>query len=399
MRALLLLVSISIAGCSNIRLPPDQSTRFQLELDRVQAQFSIPGITAAYVLSDGTVASAASGLADIEARIAMQENTRMLAASIGKSFVATLCIALAQEGRLTLDEPVSRWLGSYDWFEQLPNHQTISLRHLLTHSSGLADHVYMPAFTEALANTRQSTENPFPPERLVQFILNQPALFPAGHGWAYSDTNYILAGLVIEAVTEQTYYKELHQRLLEPLALYDTTPANQRKLDRLAAGYMRADNLFRFPVKTIDQNGYLQWHPAVEWTGGGLISTSRDLARWGHVLFTGQAMSDDYLAELLKGITVEQGSSNVQYAAGVAIYSDSCFGPVYGHAGWIPGYTSSLRYYPEYGVSIAFQINTDIGIIDSDSDTLASIENRLMRALMQRTKCNTGKTESVVGTP
>jgi D-alanyl-D-alanine carboxypeptidase len=114
---------------------------------------------------------------------------------------------------------------------------------------------------------------------------------------------------------------------------------------------MRPDNLFSFPVKTLDTAGRLHWHPAVEWTGGGLISTSRDLARWG-----------------------------------AAIYSSGPFGPVYGHAGWIPGYVSSLRHYPEHGVTIAFQINTDTGIIDCDDDVLRIIEERLMQVFIGRKK-------------
>jgi D-alanyl-D-alanine carboxypeptidase len=68
----------------------------------------------------------------------------------------------------------------------------------------------------------------------------------------------------------------------------------------------------------------------------------------------------------------------------VAVYSSGPFGPVYGHAGWIPGYVSSLRHYPEHGVTIAFQINTDKGIIDSDDDVLRIIEERLMQVFIGR---------------
>lgn len=382
MRAVLGMVCVAaLAACATQPSAPLHA-RFQAELDRVRLQFGFPGMTAAYVLTDGTSGTAASGLADVETRVPMTDHSCMLAASIGKSFVGALSIALAQEGRLALDEPVSRWLGRYDWFARLPNHEAITLRHLLMHSAGLPDHVHMASFADALASTRQSPDNPFPPERLVEFVLDEPALFPAGQGWAYSDTGYILAGLVVEAAAGRAYFDEVRERFLIPLALANTSPAARRDLDGLAAGYMRPENPFRFPFKTLDAQGHLQWHPAVEWTGGGLVSTSRDLARWGAALFTGQVMTGDYLFELLRAVDTD--STDIQYGAGVAIHSSDRFGPVYGHAGWIPGYISSLRHYPENGVTIAFQINTDIGIIDNDNDALGIIEERLIQVFMER---------------
>ena len=373
-----------LAACAVHHPPADHALRFQAETDRVRVEFGFPGITAACVLKDGTVVTAAAGLADVEANVPMTDNTRMLFASIGKSVVGTLCIALAIEGRLSLDEPISRWIDTFDWFQRLPNHESITLRHLLTHSAGIPDHVHMDTFADAFANAWQETGNPFPPERLVAFILDEPALFPAGHGWAYSDTGYILAGLIIEAVTERPCFNLIQERFLVPLGLWDTSSADHRDLDRLAPGYMRPDNLFRFPVKTLDPDGRLHWHPAVEWTGGGLISTSRDLARWGAALFTGRAMTGDYLSELLTAVPVDPKLTDVKYGTGVAVYSNGPFGPVYGHAGWITGYVSSLRHYHEHGVTIAFQINTDTGIIDSDDDVLRIIEERLMQVFIKK---------------
>jgi D-alanyl-D-alanine carboxypeptidase len=90
-------------------------------------------------------------------------------------------------------------------------------------------------------------------------------------------------------------------------------------------------------------------------------------------------MTGDYFTDLLSAMPVGPALAAVSYGAGVAIYSSGPFGPVYGHAGWIPGYVSSLRDYPKYEVTIAFQINTDIGIIDSDDDVLQIIEERLVQ--------------------
>ena len=127
---------------------------------------------------------------------------------------------------------------------------------------------------------------------------------------------------------------------------------------------MSADNAFGFPRKTTTADGAIVWHPGFEWTGGGQVSNSLDLARWGSALFRGDAMPGSYLDEILNSIPINPDTDDIQYGAGVAVYRTGPFGPVYGHGGWIPGYSSSLRYYPDYGITIAFQINTDIGIVD-----------------------------------
>ena len=276
MRTALSIVCVAMfAACAVHQPPTDLSSRFQAETDRVRIQFRFPGMTAAYVLHDGTVGTAASGLADVEAEVPMTGNTRMLSASIGKSFVGALCIALAIEGRLAPDKPISQWLGTFDWFKRLPNHESITLRHLLTQSAGIPDHVHMDAFAEAFANAWQETGNPFPPERLVDFVLDKPALFPVERGWAHSDTGYILAGLIIEAVTGRPCFDSIQERFLVPLALLDTSSADHRDLDRLATGYMRPDNLFTLPLLIRLNNNY----PKPEYPGVNLFEdTIRILA-------------------------------------------------------------------------------------------------------------------------
>ncbi|MGW8247113.1 MAG: serine hydrolase domain-containing protein [Acidiferrobacterales bacterium] len=376
------ICAVALTACAH-QPAVDRAARFQAEIDHIREQYGFPGMTAAYVLRDGTSGTAASGLAEVEAQIPMTDNTRMLAASTGKSFVSALCIALALEGRLALDEPLSRWLGKYTWFKRLPNHESITLRHLLTHSAGLPDHVHMRAFEKSFSNEWQTSKNPFPPKRLVEYLLDKHALFPAGQGWAYSDTGYILVGMIIEEVTGHSYYDEVRKRFLHPLGLRDTSPADRRNLDRLAQGYMRSDNPFGLPGKTLDEHRHLYWHPGVEWTGGGLVSTSRDLAHWGAALFTGKAMTGDYLPELFRSVAIDPKNADIRYGAGIAIYTSDRFGPVYGHAGWIPGYISSFRYYRDSGVTIAFQINTDKGVIDSDKDVLRTIEERMMQVLVR----------------
>lgn len=386
LRMLICLFSCLVVSQANGAAASALADAFQSALDAFQNRYGFPGATAAYVLSDGTVGVAATGAADLEAGTPMTPHSRMLAASIGKTFVGATAVALARDGVLDLDGLVSQWLGNRPWFARLPNHDTITLRHLLTHRSGVPDHVQLESFAAALSQEWREKENPFPPERLIEFVLDRPPLFEAGKGWAYTDTGYILIGLVIEKVTGRSYYTEIQERFLTPLHLTQTAPADHRYLPGLAAGYIAADNAFGLPGKTTTAEGAMVWHPGLEWTGGGLVSNSRDLARWGSALFGGRAMPGIYLDELLNSIPISPDTPDVQYGAGVGVYRTGLFGPVYGHGGWVPGYSSSLRYYPAHGFCIAFQINTDIGVAGDTTSLIREMESGLAKTVMSATR-------------
>lgn len=332
---------------------------FSSALERFQSKYDFPGITASYVLPDGSSHSAAAGWADAEIRESMTPESRMLAASIGKTFVAATMVSVSQERGIDLDAPVSIWLGENRWFLRLPNYQSLTVRQLLNHTSGLPNHVYLPAFAGAVSKRWAEPGNPFPPEALVGFVLDTEALSRPGQKWAYTDTGYILIGLVIEAITGRTYYQEVHDRFLEPLELTATSASNKRALQGLAAGYVAADNPFAFPAKTTDRDGVMKWNPALEWTGGGLVSTSRDLAHWGGALFGGQSMLKEVRNTMLQSVSIGDHMPGAHYGLGITISRSGPLAPVYGHGGWIPGYSSSLRYYARSGITMAFQINSD----------------------------------------
>jgi len=358
--------------------------KFQSELETLYDQYKFPGATAAFVLPDGTVEIAAIGLADIESKIPMMPQSRMLAASIGKTFVGATAVALEQEGLLNLDDPISKWLSDRTWFSRLPNHNTITLRQLLTHSSGIENHVDMESFILSFRENWHNSTNTFSSDDLIEFVLDRPPLFKAGEGWYYSDTGYILVGLIIEEVTEHSYYEEVTQRFLEPLHLSQTTPSDRLELPGLAAGYMSPNNTFNLPPKTTLRPGVMAWHPCIEWTGGGLVSNSKDLVVWAKALYEGNAIKDNYLKNLLQSVPVSNDDPNTRYGIAVAIHENGEHGTTYGHGGWIPGYCSSLRYYAEYGVAIAFQINTDIGIVDDSTQLFNDMENNLAKVVLNK---------------
>lgn len=343
-------------------------------LDALHAEHGFPGASVAWAGGDRVVQMRATGWADPEAEVPMTPESRMLAASIGKSFVAAIALALQGEGRLDLNDTVSDWLGDRVWFDRLPNHDSLTLRHLLTHSGGLPDHVDLPAFQELFLSV--GPDDPAPtPEDLIGLILDTEPLFRAGAGWAYSDTGYLLAGLVIEAAEGQPWTEVVRDRFLLPLGLADTEPSDRRDLDRLATGFTAMAGP---AMRTLDAEGRLVFHPGIEGAGGGFVTTAADLARWGRLLWSGRAMAGPYLDEMLQGIeTVAPGRS---YGLGVGI-DRSGAEEVRGHGGWIPGHVASLRYYPAQDMAIAIQINTDVGML-GPAGAFDAIERAISAAIL-----------------
>ncbi|WFE75198.1 serine hydrolase [Roseinatronobacter sp. S2] len=345
-----LMMSLVLTG------PVIAADRVQGVLDALRAEHGFPGASVAWTGPDGAVHVRTTGFADPEAALPMTAETRMLAASIGKSYVAATALALEADGQLDLDAPVSDLLGERAWFARLPNHDRLTLRHLLNHSGGLPDHVELPAFQGLFLS--RGPDDPVPvPEDLIGLILDAPPLFPAGAGWAYSDTGYLLAGLVIEAAAGQPWGEVVRDRFLLPLGLTDTEPSDQRVLDRLATGFTSMAG----PVmRTLDPEGRLIFHPGIEGAGGGFVTTATDLALWGRLLLSGRAMETEYLDAMLQGI--DTGAPGRSYGLGVGIDRTGAE-EVRGHGGWIPGYVGSLRYYPARDVAIAIQINSDVGML------------------------------------
>jgi len=355
----------------------DLAPQLQSLIDRYRDSYGFPGATVAIAPPAGPVISVATGTADRETKTAMTPDSRMLAASIGKTFVASTVLALEADGVLSQAELVCDRLARRNWCARLPNHATMTIGHLLHHAAGLPDHVQMPAFAAELAARVAGDGGALTPEESIAFLLNRDPLFPAGTGWAYTDTGFLILGLVIEDVTGRSYYDVVRERFLAPLGLAATTPSDRRDLAGLAVGYTCAANPFGLPPRTMDATGRLVWDPATEWTGGGLVSTSHDLALWGRALFAGKAMAAPYLERLLDSVPETKDRPDRRYGAGVSIHSATPHGPVYGHAGWIPGYVSSLRHYADFGITVAFQINSDTSMLGERSDLVPALEAAL----------------------
>jgi len=345
-----------------IAVPAWAGDLVQTTLDDLHAEHGFPGATVAWSGADGVVHSRATGWADPDAGVPMTVEGRMLAASIGKSFVAAAVLSLHAEGALDLDDPLSVWLGDRPWFDRLPNHTTLTLRQLLTHTGGLPDHVDLPAFRVLFFSLGPDDAAP-EPESLIALILDAEPLFPSGEGWAYSDTGFLLVGLAIEAAAGVPWTEVVRTRFLDPLALADTEASDRRDLARLVVGFSALGDPTGSPMRTLDADGRMVWHPGIEGAGGGFVTTAADLARWGWHLWSGRAMEAPYLDEMLEAVPTDPDAPGRVYGLAVSIDHGGAFGEVRGHGGWILGYVSTLRYYPAQEVAIAIQINTDVGML------------------------------------
>jgi D-alanyl-D-alanine carboxypeptidase len=324
----------------------------------------VPGITAGYARLGGESLGVAAGVSDVESGTRLASTDRMLLGSVGKTFVAALAMQLVSEQLLDLDSPMSHWLGDdCPWIDRVPNGKSLTLRNLLMHRSGIPRHIFTQDF---LAAVRANPDRVWAPAELVSYILDAEPKFPADGGFAYADTNYILIGMAIEKVTHSSYYEQLAARILAPLHLGATAPSASRKLAKLANGYSSLAPLFgdagkiklgEVEVARVVSDGKYFINPQFEWTGGGLITTAEDLARWAVALYGGDVLTEAARIAMLNGKpSPELGDS---YGLGVQIANDDRWGPVYGHDGVMPGYITAVRYFPDYRVALAIQLNTD----------------------------------------
>ncbi len=328
------------------------SAALQSNLDELTALDGLPGATLGVVLSDGGTIHLASGFADMEKKIKMTPGDRMFSGSIGKTYVVPLILQLHAEGKLSLDDLAKKYFSADEWFAQLPNSQSVTIRMLLNHTSGIPEYVAQPALWEKV---KKSPDMTWSPRERLSYIFGQPPLHPAGSAWSYADTNYIILGMIIEKITGNTYYHELQQKILGPYGLKHTTPANQRKLKGLIPGYSQLGEPFDMAGKVVGDDGRYFFNPQLEWTGGGLITTALELAQWAKKLYGGDVLPPAAMEQMLTG--VETGE-NFTYGLGVFIWH-SDFGVLYGHSGFVPGYHSVMVYVPKYKLAVALQFNCD----------------------------------------
>jgi D-alanyl-D-alanine carboxypeptidase len=351
-----LFFSIVVHAQTRVSNKTALKTALQLKLDEWHKAGSFPGATLGVVLANGESFGLAAGISDREAKRPMIPTDRMLAGSVGKTFAAATALQLIKEGKIGLDDKIEKYLGSEPWFTRLPNARDITVRQLMNHTSGLVRYEFKEQFTKDLT---ANPEKVWKPAELLAYLFDKKAPFEAGKGWDYSDTNYIVLGMIIEKVTGRKFYEEANKRLLKPLKLTNTIPQDGPRLKGVVQGYAGPNNPFGGTDAMIVKGKFVI-NPQFEWTGGGYASTAQDLARWAKMFYEGKAFSPELLPQVLDGVAAPMLGRETKYGLGVIIRKTT-LGTSYGHSGFFPGYMTDMMYFPEKKIAVAVQVNTSVG--------------------------------------
>jgi D-alanyl-D-alanine carboxypeptidase len=303
--------------------PSSQRTKTSLQHDaNALVSAGAPGVVLFSRDGNRTI-SVTSGLGEISTKTPIRANDRIRVASVAKTYIATVVLQLVGEGKLRLTDTVEHWLPGL-----VPHGDAISIRQLLNHTSGLADFEYDP--TVLAPYLAGDLGHPWAPRKLVQIAVSHPPLFAPGTDESYSSTNYLLAGLIVEARTGHTLGSELSRRIFQPLHLRATSfPTTARMPSPHAHGYL----VIKKPPAT-DVTGLYPF----PWAAGAIISNAADTATFYRALLSGRLLSP----RLLRAMQTTHAQKHFdipgqRYGLGLARYTTRC-GTAWGHNGAFPGY-------------------------------------------------------------
>ncbi|MFE9557292.1 serine hydrolase domain-containing protein [Streptomyces sp. NPDC006703] len=271
-----------------------------------------------------------SGVADVKSRAPMRGDSRFRIGSMTKPFVATVMLQLVGEGRVVLDAPVERYLPGVVR-GQGNDGRKVTVRQLLQHTSGIPDYLDYLKPEDVLSNPLAHYDT----RDLVKLALAHPPAFEPGTDWSYSNTGYLLAGLIIERVTGHPYGDEIRRRVIQPLGLRQTSvPGDDSGIGGPhPRGYAR-------PGKDAPLKDITVLNPTVAGPSGSMISSGADLNRFLDALVSGKLLPAAQLHEMMR--TRPTGSPDGgAYGLGLESHPLPCGGLAWGHDGGIPGYQAT----------------------------------------------------------
>jgi len=347
--------SFAATPTSGVALTSDFDDVLQAGIDQGLIGVALAVDQGGEVLFDGV-----AGVANSEAQAPLSPTDRFRIYSITKTFTAVLVLQLVDEGVLSLDDTVTEWLDD-PVTARIPNVEQITIRQLLTHTSGVYDY-YNGADSsfvdDAITGEGADWSKVWTPQEVLAYVdsTRQAADFAPGQGVNYSDTNYILLGLIVEQAGGQSVPEQLHTRILDPLGLTDTYFAAAEPVPGgTAAGYHRLGD------ELINVSGInLSW----AWTQGGMVSTAEDLARFADALFGGDLIEPASLEAMLTFLPAdEQGR---EWGMGVARLQTP-LGGLIGMNGSGPGFVARMYRLPN-GATVVLLTNTNL-----EDDTVNAI--------------------------
>jgi D-alanyl-D-alanine carboxypeptidase len=337
-------------------------------MDREVQQTGVPGVLG-QARDGGGVWHGASGVADRATHRPPMPHDRFRVGSLTKPFVAAVMLQLESEGTVDLDAPVERWLPGTVRGRGGQDGRLVTVRQLLGHTSGLYDFTADPGirrdnFGPRFADHRYDSHDA---ASLVRTAMAHPRSFRPGTGWGYSNTNYLLAGMVIEKATGHSYAHEIERRIIRPLKLRDTSLPGTSP--RVPGPHGRAYSTLSDggPVdggggEGAGRGARARVHdvtaldPSLAGASGEMISSTGDLVRFMRALLAGDVLPPRQLAQM-KATVPAEGSE--RYGLGLTEHRLSCGTTVWGHEGTIQGSRSTAVTTADGSHAAAFNINGD----------------------------------------
>ncbi|GIJ50279.1 serine hydrolase [Virgisporangium aliadipatigenens] len=339
-----------------------ERTTLQRDADAL-LKYGTPGVLVG-VDTPGRDIKVRSGLGDVSARTPVPWNAKFRIGSFTKTFVAATVLQLVGEGKLSLDDPVERWLPGVVNANGNDG-RAITVRQLLQHTSGLNEYLMDMPWLFSEQGFRDKRFTTVTAEEAVALAVQHPPLFPPGAGWEYSNTNYALAGMIIQKVTGRTWFDEVRERIIEPFGLKDTSaPYTESRIPRPhAVGYER------FPGEgaTEEDPKYGEFVDVTEqnpsWGGaaGAMVSTLDDGNRFLRLLLSGRVLKPAQLEEMRATVTpseeFRENWPGARYGLGLVFVPNSCGGS-WSHGGDVIGFQTRNGVTPDGRRSVMVSFNT-----------------------------------------
>ncbi|MBP2050504.1 D-alanyl-D-alanine carboxypeptidase [Streptomyces griseochromogenes] len=351
-----LLLSAALAGPAVAAGPAKDGHAATRRAIEAVVRAGVPGVTATVKDTHGTWSTTA-GVGDIRTGERRSTADRYRVGSITKTFVSTVLLQLEAEGRLSLDDTVDKWLPGV-----VRGHghdgRRITVRRLLNHTSGIYDYT-----TDEDFGRRYFTKDGFfehrydtlTPEDLVAIAMKHKPDFAPGTSWKYSNTNFVLAGMVIEKVTGHSYATEITHRIITPLHLTATSlPGTRVTVPRPSSrAYSKLAETATGPTYDVTT-----LNPSLASSAGEMISNSADLDRFYSALLRGKLLPPGQLKEMKTAVKID-GVPNGGYGLGLLETKLTCGVHVWGHDGGIHGSTSVAVTTADGRHSLAMNFNGD----------------------------------------
>ena len=330
---------ITVSLCASDRILPQPVGRLQQSvagfIDTIMMKYSVPGATVGIWRHDSVIVLLTKGIADIDQGRAVNRKDQVRIGSITKTFVVSVFLELVDEKKVSLTDTLKKFLPS------IPKADRILLVQLCNHTSGIHD------ILEDSLNQNNFVVKPryhWSRQELLDTISHTRPDFEPGTRFSYSNTGYLVLGLVIEKVSGHSIESEISARLLKPLKLFATAfPADSLFTTRFLRGYMLDET-----TKKLKDVSCIS--PSLVWTAGAMISTLDDLKKWSRLLYKGEFLKPQTRQNRL---AFTQGWNEYsRYGLGIMKV-----GRWIGHSGGIYGYNTGMCYEPESGITVVVLLN------------------------------------------